>query len=583
MKDLSKELWTALDGLRGSISTDQAIEVLFYDAALHMGMPESESDRTHREWMSLKDTDAYAGVESGRAELLSASPSERLAAIDDMLSRQARADRGAVWISRLPAKRIAELAGDAERVRCAFDAALHSALILSRQGRSVRFISADHAASQLAVMLSAIIEAPLDVIAANPFSRTDAGEFDAEIIMSPFGMKISSGADMPKSTLSVLGENERSRRLSSDPLAVADGLQSPCPRVVVSVYDAMMFRGVGVEPIAREALVESGRLEAILSVPSGMVFPHTGIATNLLVLGSKGAAPHDIRFVDLSDDRFAGKTVRGRPEVKPDSSWLEAIHADLSGEERFAADISVSDIREKDYTLSLERYVLPAAVIAVETFLAARTSRHLEDVTEMIRPLSMGKEEGGEFRIREAVPADIGDGDFLAEPKKESLIERAQLRKARNQRLMPGDLLLSVKGTIGSVALVPEEAAVDGESGFWTAGQSFMILRPKKSEISSLALYEYLSSDSVREALRSLAYGAGIPTISIKDLKEFRVPIPSAQEEGEIEANFRDRQNRLAKARAILEGIEHARTASWPHRELQGVQGSWPRGISYFF
>lgn len=572
MEDLSKKIWNALDGLRDGISDDQSIEVLLYDAALHMGMPETESDRTHREWLSLKDTDAYAGLADARANLLSARPGARLATLDDILSRQARANRGAVWVSLLPAKRIAELAGGADRVRCAFDASLHSALILSRQGKTVRFISADYAACQLAVMMSAIIETPLDVVTANPFSRKDDGIFDAEIIMSPFGMKISSGADIPESTLSVLGENERSRRLSSDPVAVADGLRSPCPRVVVSVYDAMMFRGVGVEPIAREALVESGRLDAILSVPSGMVFPHTGIATSLLVLGPEGTGPHDIRFVDLSDDRFAGKTVRGRREVKPESSWLEAIRADLSGEERFAADVPVPAIREKDYTLSLERYLLPAAVIAVEAFLDARTSRHLEDVTKMIRPLSMGKDEGGEFMIREAVPGDIGDDDFLTEPKKETHIERAQLGKARNQRLIPGDLLLSVKGTIGSVALVPEEAAVDGENGFWTAGQSFMILRPKKGEISSVALYEYLSSGSVKEALRSLAYGAGIPTISIKDLKEFRVPVPSAEEEDEIEAAFRNRQDRMAEVRAILKDIEQAREASWPHRDLQGAR-----------
>lgn len=571
MKDISRELWKALDGLRGSVTTDQAIEVLLYDAALRMGMSESESDRTHREWVSMKDTDAYAGLADGCAALLSASSSERLAAIDDMLSRQARADRGAVWVSYLPAKRIAELVDDAASVRCAFDAALHPALVLSRQGRSVRFISADYAACQLATMISAIIEAELEVITANPFSRTDDGQFDAEIIMSPFGMKISSGADIPKSTLSVLGENERSRRLSSDPVAVADGLQSPSPCVVVSVYDAMMFRGVGVEPIAREALVESGRLASILSVPSGMVFPHTGIATSLLVLGPEGTGPHDIRFVDLSDDRFAGKTVRGRREVKPESSWLEAMQAGLFGEERFAADVPVSDIRKKDYTLSLDRYLLPDAVIAVEAFLGGRKSRQLDDVTKMIRPLSMGKDEGGEFMIREAVPGDIGDGDFLTEPKKETHIERAQLGKARNQRLMPGDLLLSVKGTIGSVALVPEEAAVDGESGFWTAGQSFMILRPKKGEISSVALYEYLSSGSVKEALRSLAYGAGIPTISIKDLKEFRVPIPSAEEEEEIAATFGNRQDRMAEVRSILKEIEQARETSWPHRDLSSL------------
>ena len=105
---------------------------------------------------------------------------------------------------------------------------------------------------------------------------------------------------------------------------------------------------------------------------------------------------------------------------------------------------------------------------------------------------------------------------------------------------MPGDLLLSIKGTIGAVALVPDDAAVDGDSGFWTAGQSFMVLRPRKGGCSSIALFEYLSNNAVRETLRSLAGGAGIPTVSIKDLRQFKVPILTPVEEAEIEANFWD-------------------------------------------
>ena len=571
MQELSAEIWKALDGLRGALPAPHSIEVLLYDAAHHMGMPEDEANRTHLEWASLKTTDAYATLTDARMRLLSASPSERLHSIDEMLARAARSDHGVVWISQLPARRIAELAGNATRVRCAFDASLHPALLLSMQERFVRFASQDHTTCQLATMVSTIVETRLDVVPANPFSRTDAGEFDAEIIMSPFGLKIPSGTDIPKSTLSILGETERSRRLSSDPVAIADGLQSLSKRIVISVVEGMMFRAVGVEPIAREALVESGRLEAIFSVPGGMVFPHTGVATNLLVLGPNGQTRHGVRFINLSDKRFAGKTVRGRPEARPESSWLDAIDKELASDERFAADVTISDIKAKDYNLSLERYLLPPAVMAVDAFLAERQVRPLEDVVEMIRPLSLGKEDDGEFMIREAVPADIGDDELLTEPKKKTLIERAQLRKARNQRLMPGDLLLSIKGTIGAVALVPNDAAVDGDSGFWTAGQSFMVLRPRKGGSSSIALFEYLSNNAVRETLRSLAGGAGIPTVSIKDLRQFKVPVLTPDEEAGIEANFWDRQNQLAQVRARIAEIEKSRKSSWPHDKLHEV------------
>ena len=94
------------------------------------------------------------------------------------------------------------------------------------------------------------------------------------------------------------------------------------------------------------------------------------------------------------------------------------MHLELSDDDRFAADVTIPEIREKDYNLSLERYLLPPAVMAVEAFLAEKQVRPLEDVVEMIRPLSMGNEDDGEFMIREAVPADIGNDDLLTEPEK---------------------------------------------------------------------------------------------------------------------------------------------------------------------
>lgn len=71
-------------------------------------------------------------------------------------------------------------------------------------------------------------------------------------------------------------------------------------------------------------------------------------------------------------------------------------------------------------------------------------------------------------------------------------------------------------------------------------------------------------------ALRSLAGGATIQTIAIKDLREFQIPIPSAVEKGEVETEFHNRQACLAEVHAILTDIENSRGSTWPHKDFRG-------------
>jgi type I restriction enzyme M protein len=225
-------------------------------------------------------------------------------------------------------------------------------------------------------------------------------------------------------------------------------------------------------------------------------------------------------------------------------------------------------IKAKDFILSINRYLLPPAAVALESFLERSRTIELQDAVELIRPLSLGKAEDGEFTIFEASPADVSQHGLLTQPHKISTLERAQMRKARNQRLLPGDVILSVKGTIGTAGLVPADAPTSDEDGFWTAGQSFMILRPKRGGLSGVVLYEYLANPTVVEALRTLAGGSAIQSIAIKDLKAFRVPIPSEEEAERAELTFKRRQERHAQIEEIMAEIEAERTSSWPSREL---------------
>ncbi len=517
----------------------------------------------------LEAASEHAGgrvLDEATQALLELSPKERLTAIDELMA--SNHGRHEQWLPKAPAKRFAEFFDSASSVRCSFEASLHTALLLAMQGKAVLFVAQNKDICNFAQSLAVLLECKLQVQFADPLARTDTTKFEAEVAFPPFGSKPMNTGQIPRRTLAILDAEEGKKRLTEDVLALADALAQSTGQTILCVPDGLMYRGVGVEPLAREALVASGRLKGVLAVPGGMIFPNTMMDTDVLVLTSSNMDGSKVRMLDLSHPSFSGRTVRGRPEILPGTNWARYLEESTANDETFAKDVSLEEIKEKDFILSINRYLLPPAAVALEGFLERSRTIELQDAVELIRPLSLGKAEDGEFTIFEASPADVSQHGLLTQPHKISTLERAQMRKARNQRLLPGDVILSVKGTIGTAGLVPADAPTSDEDGFWTAGQSFMILRPKNGGVSGVVLYEYLANPTVVEALRTLAGGSAIQSIAIKDLKAFRVPIPSEEEAERAELTFKRRQERHAQIEEIMAEIEAERTSSWPSREL---------------
>jgi hypothetical protein len=207
----------------------------------------------------------------------------------------------------------------------------------------------------------------------------------------------------------------------------------------------------------------------------------------------------------------------------------------------------------------------------VRSFVRAHDGVELADVVDLIRPMPiLGRGESGEHVVREALPRDISQRGYLRRPEKRIAIEPGILRKVLQQAVKPGDILLSVKGTIGTVGLVPEDLDGDGSDEVWVAGQSFMILRPKRRlGLSPIALYEYLTNDVVQEHLRSLAGGAAIQSLNMKDIKSFPVPVPDQKTAEQIEAEHARRQTMYDQIEELSRKIESDKTKSWPHDVLR--------------
>lgn len=193
----------------------------------------------------------------------------------------------------------------------------------------------------------------------------------------------------------------------------------------------------------------------------------------------------------------------------------------------------------------------------------------LPDVVELIRHTKLQKSRGKNYKIFVASPGDIGERGYLEQPRRSFTADRATYMLALHQRVQPGDVLLSIKGAIGVVGLVPEDVPREGDAAIWTVGQSLVILRPKKSGgMDSLSLYEYLTNETVQALIQSLASASAIPILAIKDLHTFPVSIPSKQVMENMRAGFTARQALLDEAADIRRRIAAERAELWPHSQL---------------
>ena len=137
--------------------------------------------------------------------------------------------------------------------------------------------------------------------------------------------------------------------------------------------------------------------------------------------------------------------------------------------------------------------------------------------------------------------------------------------------MRPGDVLITSKGTIGVVGLTPDGVPDVSDQEIWTVGQSLMIARIKpNAPVSPIAVYQYLSSEPVREFMRSLASGSTIANFNIADMRALPIPVLDEREKQRIETEFADMQDHYERLAELQRKVAHMRGAAWPVREIEG-------------
>ena len=187
-------------------------------------------------------------------------------------------------------------------------------------------------------------------------SNTDENKYTLCLANPPFAGSVDSD-DIAKSLLTVTPTKKTELLFVSLFIRMLK-LGGRCASIVP---DGVLFGDSKAHKALRQELVDNQRLQAVISMPSGVFQPYSGVSTAILVFTKTNAGGTDkVWFYDMKADGFS--LDQKRTEVaENDIPDVEARFHNLAGEEsRSRKDqsflVPVDEIRENGYVLSINKY-----------------------------------------------------------------------------------------------------------------------------------------------------------------------------------------------------------------------------------
>lgn len=396
----------------------------------------------------------------------------------------------------------------------------------------------------------------------------------------PFGMKLQVGAGWrqwegeepdaaePNSLYERRGPISQVQIDRSDSWAIAAFWPRVRQRAVFLASPNVLFAKGQEQRLREHLLMERRSLAAVALLPTRQL-SGTSLAPVMLLL-DRARDQRSIRLVDATE-----MTVDTRSSMRYgrvlDYERVAPLISRTAEDEKVACDVSIEAVIRRDFNLMPVRYLRPALSAA------GGPRRPLGDLVTVIRAPVVYKDPAATV-VQEAGFPELDRWRAVAGPCVKTTA--IQPRKLEHSMLRDGDLLLSIKGTLGKSALVGEVPTVehfpfgttriDGGLVFpemhkapVVPSQSCIALRVRDNSISPTLLFLYLRSDDFKRQIESLRLGAAIAHVTPATLlQEVQVPIPPVEQQQdhirrwsklcELEASIEEAQQRMEEIRQAL-------------------------------
>ena len=165
-------------------------------------------------------------------------------------------------------------------------------------------------------------------------------------------------------------------------------------RCACIVPDGVLFGSSNAHKAIRKEIVENQRLEAVISMPSGVFKPYAGVSTAILIFTKTGhGGTDDVWFYDMTADGFSLDDKRTEikdndiPDIISRFKNLEAEKDRKRTDKSFM--VSKKEIADNDYDLSINKYK-EVEYVAVEY---PPTSEIMANIREIEKQISREMDE----------------------------------------------------------------------------------------------------------------------------------------------------------------------------------------------
>ncbi len=315
-------------------------------------------------------------------------------------------------------------------------------------------------------------------------------------------------------------------------------------RAAIIVPEGIVFQSQTAYKNLRKILVNEKYLYGVISLPTGVFNPYSGVKTSILLIDRALAKERNsILFVKLNNDGYDLGAQRREIKGSEIPDVLNVVKAYRDGKDisRYKNSIIVekSAISEQEYILVGERYNAP---------------KQMETVWPMVRigdicktasggtPLSSVSEYYHEGTINWLKSGEVANGYIYST---ETKISEAGLANSSAKIFPQNTVLVAMYGaTAGQVGLLKIESATN---------QAVCGIYPNETILPEY-LYHILKTQ--RERFIALSTGGAQPNISQNVIKNFCVPLPPVTVQKEIVAEIASYQKIIDGAQQVIDNYK---------------------------
>ena len=332
---------------------------------------------------------------------------------------------------------------------------------------------------------------------------------------------------------------------------------NPNGRAGFVVPDGIVFQNQTAYTALRKMLVE-GYLVAVVSLPSGVFNPYSGVKTSILILDKSVASQCDsIAFFKIDNDGFdlgarrQEITENDLPQVVEGMrEYLNLLRTGGDLEEfdhPNGAIVKKEKIAENgEYNLIGDRYLEDEA---------KSTKYPWEKLgslcTSMVDGNWIESKDQSPEGIRLIQTGNVGVGEFLDKDNRARYISEETFTRLQCTEVFEGDILASrLPDPVGRACVLPEM-----ENRAITAVDCSILRFDPQRFISKLFAY-YTKSSAYYRRLDAYLTGASRSRISRKNLESIEIPVPPIDVQHEIIAEIEDYEKIIEDARVLIEQYE---------------------------